>query len=176
MALSSAYLFDKRKKLLDEINQELQSSCAQLSCESAEVHYAPSQPVQLPLHETYLAQLQKNRAREKQIGITLTGPHRDDFSILLDRKPARLYASDGQRRTAIAALRLAEWRHLQRQIDSPPLFGVDDLELHLDPERQNRFRNALEQLGQVFVTTPTPDPSWPSACRFRISSKVLLSR
>jgi DNA replication and repair protein RecF len=170
MAASSAYLYEKRKILLEELNDGLKTACRTLSSEEVEVRYAPSQPLQMPLFETYLAQLQRNRSREKMLGLTLTGPHRDDFTILLDHKLARLYASDGQKRCAIAALRLAEWQRLKRQIDAPPLFGVDDFELHLDEDRQRLFRNALNELGQTFVTTPEIDPAWPGARRLRVNA------
>ncbi|MBF8263823.1 MAG: replication and repair protein RecF [Parachlamydiales bacterium] len=170
MAASSAYLFDQRKKLIEELNDDLKTGCQALSGEKSSVQYIPSQTSQLPLASSYLAQLEKNRPREKMLGMTITGPHRDDFSITLDEKPARLFASDGQKRTAIAALRLSEWRRLERQIEAPPLFGVDDLELHLDRERQHLFQKALEALGQVFITTPEISPLWPSACRLRVSA------
>lgn len=170
MAAAASFLCEKRKILLEELNKDLKTTCQALSGEQAEVQFSPSQPMHLPLVGSYLAQLKKNRIREKQFGLTMSGPHRDDFSILIDRKPARLYASDGQKRTAIAALRLSEWQRLQRQIDASPLFGIDDLELHLDQERQNLFRQSVQKLGQVFITTPQQSPSWPDAKLLRVSA------
>jgi len=168
MAESASYIFEKRKLLIEEINTGLQMTCKTLSSEKTEITFIPSQPMQQPLHESYLAQLKKNRIREKQWGITMTGPHRDDFTLLIDDKPARLYASDGQKRTAIAALRLAEWHRLQKQTETTPLFGIDDLELHLDQQRLNLFRQSVEKLGQVFITTPQPDLVWPQAKLHRV--------
>jgi recombinational DNA repair ATPase RecF len=92
----------------DDLNIGLKTTCHALSGEQAEVQFTSSQPAHLPLINAYLAQLKKNQIRERQFGLTMTGPHRDDLSILIDAKPARLYASDGQKRTAIATLRLAE--------------------------------------------------------------------
>lgn len=163
MAVSAVYLFEKRKELLETLNLELQTTCPMLSKELIDTAYQPSQPTRLPLGQSYLDHLKKSRFREKQFGATLSGPHRDDFSIRLDQKPTRLFASEGQKRTAIAALRLAEWRRLEKQIEAPPILGVDDFQLHLDVERQMLFRNTLEHLGQVFVTTPETDCAWPSA-------------
>lgn len=150
MALSAAYLFAKRGALLKELGGYLEGSCQKLCSEPLQLRYFPSQGGQ----EGYLAQLKKNRAREKQLGLTLHGPHRDDFLILLEDKPARLFASEGQKRTALASLRLAEWQRLAKQVDLPPLFGIDDFEMHLDSRRQKLFRDALHDLGQVFITTP----------------------
>jgi len=170
MVDSAAFLYKKRKVLLEELNTGLAAACQALSGEHTEVQFAPSQSVHQPLIDSYLAQLKKNRIREKQFGLTMNGPHRDDFSLLIDRKPARLYASDGQKRTAIAALRLAEWQRLQKQIEACPLFGIDDLELHLDQDRQNLFRQSVGKLGQVFVTTPQISPVWPDANLFRVNA------
>jgi len=156
MALSAAYLHDKRAHLLISLNHALADSCQSLSSESLQLRYHPS--------HCSLAQLQKNRSRECQLGLTLTGPHRDDVLLLLEQKPARLFASEGQKRTAIAALRLAEWQLLAKKTDLLPLFGVDDFEMHLDSGRQKLFRDALYGLGQVFITTPQTDP-WLEAKR-----------
>lgn len=153
MAHSAAYLFEKRSSFLHELSGHLQDSCQKLSSEAIQLRYIPSQSVQ----ESYLAQLKKCRIRERQLGITLHGPHRDDFLILLEEKPARLFASEGQKRTALAALRLAEWSRLAKQVDLNPLFGIDDFEMHLDGRRQKLFRDALNDLGQVFITTPQMD-------------------
>ena len=85
--------------------------------------------------------------------MTLVGPHRDDLSFWIDAKPARLFASEGQKKTAIASLRLAEWTRLA---PASPLMAIDDLGLSLDTSRQACFRDKLATLGQVFITTPTP--------------------
>lgn len=169
MALSAVYLYEKRNNLLHDLNQSLEDSCHALSSEALQLRYLPSQAV-----DNYLAQLKKSRAREQQIGITLHGPHRDDFLILLEEKPARLFASEGQKRTAIAALRLAEWRRLAKQVDLSPLFGIDDFEMHLDQRRQKLFREALNDLGQVFITTPQTECEWEGARKVGVQSGTIL--
>lgn len=168
MAPSAAYLYEKRSSLLNELNLSLQETCPLLSSERLQLRYFPSQPTTAPLKESYLVQLQKNRSRERQLGITLTGPHRDDVLLLLEQKPARLYASEGQKRTAIAALRLAEWRRMAKQIDLTPLFGIDDFEMHLDIDRQGLFKKALDNLGQVFITTPQTSCPWEKTMHFSV--------
>jgi recombinational DNA repair ATPase RecF len=49
-----------------------------------------------------------------------------------------------------------------------PLFGVDDFEMHLDAERQKLFRNALNDLGQVFITTPQTECDWQESKRLAV--------
>ncbi len=87
--------------------------------------------------------------QELAIGYTLRGPHRDNFTILLKERPAAIYGSEGQKRTIIAALKLAECRQFER-----PLFGVDDFAVHLDPSRTELFLKRLHSVGQLFITSP----------------------
>lgn len=157
MAQSAAYLWKVRAEMLAELKIPLAHQSHRLSADQ-ETHEIRFQPPQI---DSYLKQLKKNRPREMELGLTLSGPHRDDLTLLIDNKPARLFASEGQKKTAIAALRLAEWERLSERIGAPALMGIDDLGLHLDETRQTLLRTALDKLGQVFITTPTP-PLTPS--------------
>lgn len=150
MVQSAAYLMKARQAMIDELKEPLFKQGQKLSSakEVYQLHLQFSQG------KNYLQQLQNNRFREMALGLTLIGPHRDDLSFLIDHKPARLFASEGQKKTAIAALRFAEWERLTQQTGASALMGIDDLGLHLDEERQTLLNSALEKLGQVFVTTP----------------------
>lgn len=152
MASSAEYIAKARQEMVEELKEPLQERGKKLTSEKEEheLHLHLSQS------KTYLNQLQKNRMREMELGLTLTGPHRDDLSLLIDGKAARLFASEGQKKTAIAALRLAEWKRLCKRTGSSALMGIDDLDLHLDDARQKRLRDCLGELGQVFITTPRP--------------------
>ncbi|MBS0626431.1 MAG: DNA replication/repair protein RecF [Verrucomicrobia bacterium] len=151
MAHSAAYLYTAREEMTAEIKEPLAKAAQRLSGdkESLELRFAPSyQP------DTYLSQLKKSRPREVQLGLTMAGPHRDDLNLFIDGKPARLFASEGQKKTSMAALRLAEWERLCRRVEGTALMGIDDFGLHLDAPRQQLLCSSLDQLGQVFVTTP----------------------
>ncbi|MES2272569.1 MAG: DNA replication/repair protein RecF [Chlamydiota bacterium] len=159
MAHSAIYILKTRQEMIEEMKVPLEKRSHTLSFEKEahELKFHPSFPLTV---ESYSQQLQKNRVRERDLGFTLTGPHRDDLSLWIEGKAARLFASEGQKKTAIAALRLAEWERLKNRVGAPPLMGIDDLGLHLDEIRQKLLREALEQLGQVFVTTPCLPSTW----------------
>lgn len=159
MAQSASYLLKVRQEMIEEIKGPLEKQGQLLSIQK-ESHEFRFQPSHSPNPELYLQQLKKNRSREKELGLTLTGPHRDDLTLQVEGKPARLFASEGQKKTAIAALKLAEWERLTQRIQTPALMGIDDLGLHLDETRQKLLRASLEQLGQVFVTTPYLPSTW----------------
>ncbi len=86
----------------------------------------------------------------------LVGPHRDELEIQIDDKLARTFASQGQARSVVLALKLAQWSAAGAG-GEPPLFLLDDLGSELDAHRRGRLLELLGQLpGQVWVTTTDP--------------------
>lgn len=103
-------------------------------------------------------ELQAAQAEEIRQGRTLVGPHRDDLEIVLDGRNARAFASQGQSRSIVLALKLAELEAARRRGDCP-LFLLDDLTSELDRGRMERLVEFLGQLdNQIWVTTT--EPSW----------------
>jgi len=158
MAHSAAYLHSMRQDLIEELKSPLSTHSGTLSAGSElhELRYHPSSS------DNYPRQLEKNRARERDLGLTLVGPHRDELSFWIGGKAARLFASEGQKKTAIASLRLAEWDRLSSRFSASPLMAIDDLGLPLDGTRQGHFHEKLAKLGQVFITTPSPSLDLPA--------------
>lgn len=158
MAIASSYLVSKRKQAIEELAHPLLTHMHSLSQGSdlLQIHYDPSFFREGELIEAFRIQFQKQRKREMLLGSTLSGPHRDDLRILISEKEAKLFSSEGQKRSCISALRLAEWERLQQQIGAPPLMCVDDFGTHLDQGRQQLFQKKLGGLGQVFLTSPSP--------------------
>lgn len=150
MALSASYLHQARKQLIEELQAPMKQMSQNLSGtkEIHELHYSPS------FSSHYLELLKKNRAREKELGFTLMGPHRDDLFFEIEGKTTRIFGSEGQKKTTLAALRLAEWDRLFQCTKEPPLMAIDELGLPLDEKRQDLFWKKLGLLGQVFITTP----------------------
>lgn len=172
MAISGAYLQHARSAMIQELKEPLCMKSTILSGhkESHELRFHPSYPA---TQEAYLHQLQKHRSREMDLGMTLTGPHRDDLTLLIEGKPARFFASEGQKKTAIAALRFAEWERLKERMAVTPLMGIDDLGLHLDGGRMKSLQEELAKLGQVFVTTPAPGALFPEMRHIEICNGAL---
>lgn len=95
--------------------------------------------------------------REVWNGATLIGPHRDDVVFELDGRALAGFASRGQQRTAILALKLAELDLLTAADGRPPLLLLDDVFSELDPERRSHLVRRIAALPQAFVTTTTLD-------------------
>jgi DNA replication and repair protein RecF len=100
-----------------------------------------------------------NRAIEEEIKRkqVLIGPHKDDVYVLMNGMPARQFASQGQTRTIVIALKLAELEAAKLRNENP-LFLLDDLSSELDYERMQRLVQMLsERDGQVWITTTNPN-------------------
>lgn len=124
--------------------------------------------------EEYLAkEIEKSSPREKKLGQTLVGPHRDDPVFLLDGKPMRIFASQGQQRSFILAFKCAQVIDLETCTGESPVLLLDDLTSELDPSRRESFFNFLfERSGQVFLTTtdisPLPNNIQQESKKFRL--------
>jgi DNA replication and repair protein RecF len=104
------------------------------------------------------AQLSEARPRELARKTTLAGPQLDDVRISIGGKAARDFASRGQIRSVVLALKLAEMV-AARQRDLVPIFLIDDVSSELDSERTAQLVSILAELGaQVFATTTDPTP------------------
>lgn len=100
--------------------------------------------------------LERSTDEEYRRGTTQAGPHRDDLELLLNGRPIRLYGSQGEQRSFILALKMAEIEHLHRLHGNPPVLLLDDMTSELDGERnRNLLRFLEEKRMQVFITTTT---------------------
>ncbi len=94
------------------------------------------------------------RERDIKAKTSLTGPHRDDFMLTLNNKDAKQFASEGQKRAFLAALKLSEWQSLKEHLQTNPLLCVDDYTTHLDAARVQAMESAIESIPQTVLTTP----------------------
>ena len=92
-----------------------------------------------------------NRKNDIHLGVTLAGPHRDDIEILINGKNAKSFASQGQQRSAVLSLKLAEAAVLRERMGEEPVILLDDVLSELDSGRQDFLLNELKNC-QVFIT------------------------
>ncbi|MBJ7900761.1 MAG: DNA replication/repair protein RecF [Cyanobacteria bacterium RI_101] len=104
------------------------------------------------LEAQFLDALARRRAQEVQLGTTLVGPHRDEISLWLNQTPAKAYASQGQQRTLVLALKLAELALIESVLEEPPLLLLDDVLAELDLKRQRQLLEVLETRFQTLIT------------------------
>ncbi len=117
--------------------------------------------------------LEKSYPKDRARGMTSVGPHRADLVMQVFTHDARLFASQGQQRAIVLALKLAEVEYLRRRLGTAPVLLLDDVSSELDTERTALLFEAAYAVGsQVWVSTtgaaPLPLPS--SAVVLEVSS------
>jgi DNA replication and repair protein RecF len=110
---------------------------------------------------TAKVQLLKNRADEYRRGMTLSGPHRDEVEFILDGASLRAAGSQGQWRTAMLAVRLAEWTVMTKELGVSPVLLLDDALAELDPDRQRKVLEIEHESQALVSTTVLPATSRP---------------
>ncbi len=95
--------------------------------------------------------MRENREEDLRLGITSAGPHRDDLNLSLNRKNMKVYASQGQIRTAALSLKLAQMKALRKISGEMPVLLLDDVMSELDRERRTRLVREISGY-QTFIT------------------------
>jgi DNA replication and repair protein RecF len=127
------------------------------SGESLELRYAPNVPfddaAELAVRAALARRLDEVAAAERVRRTSLAGPHRDDLLLLLDGRPLNAFGSQGQRRTAVLALKVAEYTVMRDAADEAPLLLLDDVLSELDERRAAAFLAGVGDYEQAYVTT-----------------------
>ena len=107
------------------------------------------------ISEFVFKQIQSNRTQDLRLGFTTIGPHRDDIDFFINDIPSKSFASQGQQRSIVLALKLAEADILCQKFKEPPVMLLDDVMSELDELRQNYILNSI-RAKQIFITCCEP--------------------
>ena len=124
------------------------------------LEYQPSVPPgeDLPATEAQFREvLAAFRRREVATATTASGPHRDDFKLLVNGLDMSTFASRGEARTLALTLRLAEAAYLAAARDDEPLVLLDDVLSEMDAERRRRVLEKISGYQQALITTTDPE-------------------
>jgi DNA replication and repair protein RecF len=141
----------KRKELVDELSPIFQQY-HQTICKAGET---VSLQYESQLNDRLPAELlRERREKDKILGYTSCGIHKDDFNFLLDNYLIRKVGSQGQNKTYLIALKLAQFNLLVRKGSSLPLLLLDDIFDKLDADRVKQIMHLVAQpeFGQIFIT------------------------
>ncbi len=101
--------------------------------------------------DMYIKQLEKSIDRDIAIGYTTIGPHRDDYDILINSKSLKLYGSQGQQRSSVLSLKIAEIELINEETGQYPILLLDDVMSELDENRQRYLMDSIKNV-QTFIT------------------------
>ena len=140
-------IYEYRKEFIEKINEKIFDIHLKTTenKEKIKIKYISN------IGKNYLESLKKNKNNDIQKGYTGIGIHRDDFEIYINDNPVSIYGSQGQKRTTIISLKLAEANVIYDEIGERPVILLDDFMSELDKKRiQGLFENIKE--NQVIIT------------------------
>lgn len=146
------YIFRTRTEFMEgfvpyfqEVYKVISNQPAEISC----LRYI-SQLQDRDLREAYV----RTRKRDLILGWTSQGPHKDDLEMRLGEYPLKQVGSQGQQRTFVLAMKLAQALYLADTTGEAPILLLDDIFDRLDSERVERIVAMVqgEQFGQIFIT------------------------
>ena len=106
---------------------------------------------------TFLDSLKKNTMGDIRAGFTTIGPHRHSLDFSAKNKDITEFSSQGQKRSLVLALRIAQFYYLKKNLNLSPVLLIDDVIRELDSGRRSAFAGLLHECGQAIFTTPDLD-------------------
>ena len=163
LANQASHLIHIRKEAILQFKKHLQKFYEQIAQNENEVPdliYDPSRSSESP--DDFMILLQHSLERDLHSGSTTIGPHRDDFPLLLNENLAVEFASEGQQRALVLALRFAQFSYFREKSGTTPILLADDILGELDPGRRERFWHAIAPETHLIATgTSLPDDRDP---------------
>lgn len=151
MALYGTYIYEQRKLFIDEFIPIFQEFYAYISGgnETISLSYH-SQHQEHDIKERMIA----TRGRDRLLGYSTQGIHKDELEMLLDDYPIKRVGSQGQNKTYLISLKLAQFDFLKRTHNFSPLLLLDDIFDKLDSDRVKKIVELVsgETFGQIFIT------------------------
>ncbi len=150
----------ERNKFFRDFEKEITASYKKITeeNESPSVKYKPTFEIsdvdtKKVIAEKFRTALNKIFTTEKKIRTSIVGPHRDDIELLLNGTKLNEFASRGQHKTFLVALKNAEFAYLKHRTKETPILILDDLFSELDENRAKKVFENFTSQGQTFVTS-----------------------
>jgi DNA replication and repair protein RecF len=165
LAEAGADVIERRLRFVALLDNKLQKFYATISgdSETSRLNYQP-EGVQSSEREAIQNELlelfKRHQHSDERYGTTTVGPHRDDLKFILDDRSLKAFGSQGQQKTFILALKMAEMDNLYDTFGEAPLMLLDDMSSELDVLRNNNLMEFLTKREiQVFITTTERSPA-----------------
>lgn len=157
MDSDAAFIYDRRKKFISEVSPRFQELYSKIGAGSEDVGLEYTSHIERgPL----INALREWRSRERIVGYTLHGIHKDEIEMTLGGYPIRREGSQGQNKSYLTALKLAQYLYLSEACGGrKPILLLDDLFDKLDSQRVEKILKLVsgEEFGQIFITDVNRD-------------------
>ncbi|WP_367568660.1 DNA replication/repair protein RecF [Lacrimispora sp.] len=143
-----------RKEFVDQLKETIEAIHWKISGEkeSLTIFYEPDVE-----SDDFEEALKRSRQQDLRQKTTLTGPHRDDLSFLVNGIDIRRFGSQGQQRTAALSLKLAEIELVKKKVNDYPILLLDDVLSELDSSRQNQLLAGIDHVQTIITCTGLED-------------------
>jgi DNA replication and repair protein RecF len=145
--------------------------------ETFDLRYEPNVAFEVPtadgIGHAFEMRLRERADAERARQTSLVGPHRDDLGLQLDGASLAAYGSQGQQRTAVLALKVAEYTVMHERTGEAPLLLLDDVLSELDGQRAAAFLAGVGGFEQAFVTATHLPDDLPSGRTWRVRDAAL---
>lgn len=143
-------IIERRKLFVEQLNEIIYGIHKRLSGDKEEIVIQYEQDVAIKDFEQRLRYSQEKDIKLKQ---TTAGPHRDDFSFMVENMDIRKFGSQGQQRTAALSLKLSEIELVKKITKDTPILLLDDVLSELDSNRQNYLLNSIGDIQTIITCT-----------------------
>ncbi len=154
MVLYGVRLIRKRREFIRELNEIASEIHKNLTggIEEIGIIYEPDAD-----EENLGKAIQKNREKDLKWKTSSTGPHRDDFCVMVNGIDIRKFGSQGQQRTAALSIKLSEISLVRKKIHDEPVLLLDDVLSELDSSRQNYLLKSIHDIQTIVTCTGLDD-------------------
>ena len=145
-----SHIIEARQTLIKFLNTNLTDDYKKISGKTQKLNLRYRASVELDRFSDIIA---AGRDREVEASSTLYGPHRDDFLFILDDREVATFASRGEFRSVILALKMAEILYLEHKVGQKPILLLDDIFSELDSDRRKHLAKIVEGQQTIITTT-----------------------
>lgn len=143
-------IIERRKLFVEQLNEIIYGIHKRLSGDKEEIHIQYEPDVEI---EEFEKKLQYSQEKDIKLKQTTVGPHRDDFSFIVENVDIRKFGSQGQQRTAALSLKLSEIELVKKITKDTPILLLDDVLSELDSNRQNYLLNSIGDIQTIITCT-----------------------
>ena len=156
LAQIASLIIKTRKSFIEKLKVPAKEALKYISSskDDLEIEYVGAKGTSAEeIKEELLKSLKFNLERDIELGYTSVGPHRDDIYFGLNGKDARNFASQGQQRSIVLALKFAELEIFEKELGEEPILVLDDVFSELDTTRQRRLYEKMSKYQTIITGT-----------------------
>ncbi|MCC5916350.1 MAG: DNA replication/repair protein RecF [Cryomorphaceae bacterium] len=165
-------IYRQRLSFCDDFAENVSQHYKEISGDAERISFAYKSKI---TPENYVELMQGARQKDRILEYTTVGIHRDDLAFNMDGRSVKRFGSQGQQKTYLIALKLAQYHYLHLQKGFKPLLLLDDIFDKLDASRVHHIINSVSNgvFGQIFITDTHPERAEKLAGEGGFDAKII---